>query len=304
MKKSTICLFCAAVCAVVGLAGCFNVHIDLPELRTTAAAPTQDAGYAYDTTVPVQVPQTVLPTDAPATVAVPGTPVTEAPTAAVPATEAPKTPDAMTQAELLRFFNASLNRIKSENVGFTKSKLTSVLDLQLSNSAANAVVGLVKDSLLSETAEEKTVQKGSSGNDVFSPTGKSYISNLTPEDLTSITCTKNGDRYIIKLAVKGETNPAEGSIMSRGFDYITVDDVVNIYAPKVGATVARNDIQVVFSDCTATLTVDADGTVSAYETYVKGVMNMYNASIKKVITINTDVAVTLASTTKYTGFAY
>ena len=39
-------------------------------------------------------------------------------------------------------------------------------------------------------------------------------------------------------------------------------------------------------------------------TYVKGVMNMYNASIKKGVTINTDLAVTLASTTDYTGFAY
>ena len=310
MKSKPILAVCCALCAALTLTGCFNVHIDLPQRPTSAAEPSQS--YSYETQVPstltppaesttgVPVPVTTLPpqTTAPA----PTQPVPTQP--AQPVTEAKKTPDQMSQQELLSFFNESLNRIKSQNVGFTKSKLTSILDLQLSNSAANTLVGLVKSSLLSETADTQTVAKGASGRDVFSPVGKDYVSVLTPEDLTSITCTKNGNAYIIKLAVKNETNPAEGSAMSRGFDFMTVDDVVNIYAPKVGATVSRENIRVDFSDCTATLTVTADGNVAAYTTYVKGVMNMLNASIKKVITINTDLAVTLASTTEYTGFVY
>ena len=107
---------------------------------------------------------------------------------------------------------------------------------------------------------------------------------------------------MIRLAVKGETNPTSNdSVMSRGFDFITVNDVLTTYAPKVGATVAQQDIRVVFSDCTAKLTVSADGIVSAYTTYVKGVMNLINAT---VTVITTDVAVTLASTTDYTNFVY
>lgn len=311
MKKRLIGGLCLTACAALALTGCFNVKIRLPQ-RPAGTVETQSYAYQTQPYLPVQESTTGMPvpvatTAEPPTQQTPVQPVPTQPAAPAPtqpATEAAKTPDQMNQQELLNFFNASLNRVKSQNVGFTKSKLTSILDLQLSNSAANALVGLVKGALLSETADVQTVARGQSGRDVFSPTGKDYVSNLTMADLTSISCTKNGNAYVIAVAVKNETNPAEGSAMSRGFDYITVDDVVNIYAPKVGATVARENIRVEFSDCTATLTVTADGTIASYTTYVKGVMNMLNASVKKVITINTDLAVTLASTTEYTGFTY
>ena len=310
--KKRFCVVCCLACALLMLGGCFNVHIDLPQRPTTTTDP-----YSYQTQ-----PSTTAPAySQPATTAPPYSQTSTEPSGTQPATTAqapattqqpateattaaPKTPDQMNTAELLNFFNASLNRVKTDNVGFTKHKVTAVLDLQLSNSLANTLVGLVKNSLLSENGETETVAKGQSGVNVFSPVGKPYVSNLTLNDLTSITCTREGSGYVIRLGVKGETNPAEGSIMSRGFDYMTVDDVVNIYAPKVGATVAREDISVVFSDCTAELHVNADGVISAYTTYVKGVMNMYNASVKKGVTINTDLAVTLASTTDYTGFTY
>ena len=294
---------------LLSLNACFKVHIDMPKT---------DGEWSRAATEAVPVTDYVVPT-----VPAEGPGVPDQPTAAIPeetaaqeqtlpqetaaptAAPAAKTPDKMTNEELLSFFNQSLNRIKTERVGFKKSKLTSILDLQLSNSMANTLVGFVKGALLSETADETSVAKGEDGTGVFSPSGKPYVSALTPDDLTSIKCTANGGQYVIVIAVKGETNPeADGSLMSRGFDFMTVDDVVNLYAPKVGATVSRENIEVVFSDCTATLTVDASGRVSAYKTYVKGVMNMKNATIKKVVEINTDLAITLASTTDYSGFAY
>lgn len=311
MKKKALFSVMSCLLAVALLGGCFNVHFDLPERPTSGGV-----DYSYQT----QPPQTEQPATLPPETLPPQTvpdqtqpqqtlpPVTQTvpQTNPAPQTTAPaaKTPDVMSSAELLQFFNASLNRVKSENVGFTKFKKTSILDLQLSNSLANTLVGLVKNALLTENGETDTVAKGQSGVNVFSPTGKNYVSTLTMNDITSIACTREGNNYVIRLGVKGETNPGEGSAMSRGFDYITVDDVVNIYAPKVGATVAREDISVVFSDCTAALTVSADGAISAYTTYVKGVMNMKNASVKKGITINTDLAITLASTTEYSNFGY
>ena len=291
-----------ALTLLFSLTACFHVKIDLP---TTQPA-TQPA--------PTEVPSTLPPapvTEPPATVPTEVTtlpPVTE--TTTLPdlhelPTEPKKTPDQMDQTQLLTFYNFALNGLKSNKVGFKKHKITSILDLQLSNSAANALVGLVKSSLLSETGEDTAVQKGEDAINVLSPSGKTYVSQLTAADLTSISCAKDGDNYVISVAVKSETNPTyDGSLMSRGFDFMTVDDVVNVYAPKVGATVQRENIRVDFSDCTAKLTVKADGQVVGYETYVKGVMNMMNASIKKVITINTDLAVTLASTTTYTDFVY
>ena len=324
MKSVKILSLVLAIALMVSFTACFNVKIVFPDApdttQPTQAVQPSDTTLPADTTVPAPVTDESLtdatlpsaeqtePSAQDTTVPQPSTQAPEESTAEAPeesTTQAPKTPDQMNKDELLQFFNASLNRIKTDNIGFKKSKLTSILDLQLSNSVANTLVGFVKGALLSETADETTVAKGQSGVDVFSPPGKPYVSVLEPGDLTSITCTKNGDLYVIDVAVKSETNPTwEGSAMSRGFDFMTVDDVVNIYAPKVGATVAKEDIEVVFSDCTAKLTVTADGQVQAFTTYVKGVMNMYNASIKKGLTINTDLAITLASTTDYTDFVY
>ena len=297
--------------------GCFNVKFREPErpagmtapsatdpYAAVTAAPTYTAPPATVVTVPAETTTLPFSTDSDEYVDDTTVPIPTVPTT-VPVTAAPSTPDQMTRDQLLQYFNNTLNRIKTGNVGFTKTKKTDVLDLQLSNQAANSVVGLVKNALLSSDAATETVGRGSSGVAVFSPSGKPYISALTAEDITAITCTKNGAGYIVKVAVKSETNPeANGSAMSRAFDFMTVDDVLNVYAPKVGATVARQDIKVVFSDCTAEMTVDGAGRVTAYRTYVKGVMNMLNATVKKVISINTDVAVTLASTTDYTNFDY
>lgn len=315
--KKTVALLLTLTLAV-SLTACFNVQISLPKANNTLnPAAGTDVG-AQNTQVNTTLPNATLPTQAPAVqnttqpaaTAAPVTQAAPAPesTTAAPAPEsttAAVTPDQLSTTDLLMFFNNTLNRIKSERIGFKKTKLTSILDLQLSNSAANTLVSFVKGALLSETADETTVTKGQDSTNVFSPSGKAYVSQLAFQDINSIDCLKNGDSYVISVKIRGETNPApDGSIMSRCFDFITVDDVVNIYAPKVGATVARENIQVVFSDCTATLTCTADGAIQSYKTYVKGVMNMKDASIKKVVTINTDLAITLASTTDYTNFMY
>ena len=300
-------------CVLFITAGCFNVQFPEPsppagvsDLSTSFDPSYYDAVYGSSTAAPAYstAPATSSLSTAPAVSTTAPAATTAAPSQAT-STTAPaagtKTPDAMTNAELLTYFNQTLNNVKLQNIGFTKTKKTDVLDLQLSNSLANSVVDMVKSSLLSSNSDSQTVPKGASGVDIFSPSGKHYISTLTEADLTSINCTKTDGGYVIKLAVKSETNPGEGSAMSRGFDYITVSDVMTTYAPKVKATVEENNVKVVFSDCTAELTVDANGHIQKYTTYVKGVMNLINASIT---VIKTDVAVTLASATDYTNFVY
>ena len=319
MKKSRSAAALLLIAAAVLLcAGCFNVEFREPSRPAgmTTSAPACETAVPTQPYVTAAEPATTLPAAPAETTSLPFStdsdeyvpdvtiPIPTVPTT-VPVTAAPSSPDQMTRDQLLQYFNDTLNKIKTANVGFTKTKKTEMLDLQLSNQAANSVVSFVKSALLKTDATTERVDRGASGVNVFSPTGKPYVSTLTSQDITAITCTKNGDGYIVKVAVKGETNPAaSGSAMSRAFDFITVDDVVNTYAPNVSATVAREDIKVVFSDCTAEMTVDGAGKVVAYRTYVKGVMNMMNASIKKIITVNTDVAVTLASTTDYTNFDY
>ena len=326
MKHKQIAALILLAALAVSLCACFDVRVEQPGASSTAGYSSY-TGYdpnaltigtdpfipVTDATLPsasaAQTTSATMPSaTATVTVTAPSVPsvtASAATSADAGTTAAVKTPDQMNASELLSYFNETLNRVKTDKVGFKKSKLTSILDLQLSNAAANTLVGFVKGALLSDTADETMVNRGEDGTNVFSPTGKPYVSTLTDADVTSVTCAKSANNYIITVAVKSETNPAaNGSAMSRGFDFMTVDDVVNIYAPKVGATVARQDIQVVFSDCTATLTVGEDGKIESYKTYVKGVMNMYNATVKKVVTINTDLAITLASTTDYTNFSY
>ncbi|MBQ6066964.1 MAG: hypothetical protein IJK89_09080 [Clostridia bacterium] len=262
------------------LGGCFTIDVKIPmENGATAAVQETQA-------VPVQETQAAAPDTQPA--------------AAAPQAGGDLT--AMSQAEQLAYFNDALNRIKANNVGFKKSKLTATEDITLSNSLANSLVGIVKGALLSETAAETTVNKGENSNAVMSPYNVPYVSQLTMDDITGIEAVPDNGGYVITVRVKGETNPEPtGSICSRIFEFMTVDDVETTYAPKVGAEVAREDIEVVFNDCFAKATIDADGNVTGYETFVKGTMNLRNAKIK---VITTDVSVVLASTTTYTDFKY
>lgn len=330
MKKLLSFVLVAAV--AVSFTACFNVNIDTPDIFSSvspidaepsgAAEPT--AYYSAEPTdfsepavseEPASVTEAVRQTEATefhddydlpeySTAGIIVTDNAEESSAEESSAAAEKSPVEMSDEELLRYFNKTLNAVKTDKTGFKKSKLTSVLDLQLSNSAANSIVSIVKSALLSDTAEETTVNRGESSDDVMSPSGRSFVSDLTGEDISYIKIGKSGEDYVITVGVKDLVNPDMSSAYGKIFDFVTVDDVINIYAPKVGATVAREDIEVVFSDCYAEATVSPDGRVTGYKTYVKGIMNLNNATVKKVITINTDVAVTLGSTTEYTNFVY
>ena len=286
MRKTRL-IAAALVLALLpaALGGCFTVDIKVApgEGRTaqTAAVPATD------------VPATVLPA-----------PVTQTPEPETePQREAPKgDPTAMSPSDRLLYFNAAVNRIKSGKIGFKKSKLTATQDITLSNSLANSVVSLVKGALLSENAAETDVAKGDNSDAVMSPYNVPYVSRLTDADVDSIEAeTKNGG-YVITVRVKGETNPeSAGSVCSRIFEFLTVDDVVNTYAPRVSAEVARENVEVVYDGCYAKATVDPSGALLEYETYVKATMILKNAKIR---IITTDVTAVLASTTKYTDFRY
>lgn len=323
MKKQIKCAVAAALCAAITttLAGCFTITVELPTANGGADGGDALRDYVQtpDDTVPEQSADNVLQPTSPdvtaASESVENTaaqPQTEAPaaTAAPAASEAPtaapaaKTPDALSGQELLTYFNGAVNAVKTQKAGFKKSKLTTIKDLQLSNSLANTLVGFVKGALLSETEDVTEVAKGQSSDNVLSPSGKSYASALTVNDIKNISAQKSGAGYVITVNLKDETNPTASGQFSRCMDYITVDDVEKVYAPKVGATVLRDDISVKLTNSYAKLTVDANGRVTAYETLVNGVLSMKNASIKKGVTIKTDLDITLSSTTKYTDFVF
>ncbi len=267
-----------------------TVETTLPTVETTTLLPIVET-----TTLPPAVEITTQP---------PVVETTQPPVVETTTQPAQKTPDTMTKQELLDFFNSSVNALKTNKVGFTRSKLTTMQDLVLSNSLANSLVGLVKGMLFSDETEYATAVKGQSNNDLLPPSGQAFASALTLNDIKNISVQKNGNSYVITVVGVDCVNPTQASPCAKVFDYLTVDDVMNTYVPKVGATVAREDVGVSFKNSSAVLTVSADGVVSAYETLTYNYLTMKNASIKKGVTISTDLDVTLYTVTKFYDFQY
>lgn len=262
----------------------YNVSNGTTALADPSAQPSQSA--------PVQT--ATQPTEQPS--AQPATqpssePATQQPNGAVSLT---------TDQEKLDFFNKAVNAVKSEKAGFTKSKKTVGTDMKLSNPLVNAVAGALKDSLLPNDTVVTNVAKGESSNDILSPPGKDYASALTLADCESITCEQNGDNYIITVRIADATNPdAENSAYARIFEFITVDDIMNTYAPDMNATVARENVFFDFSGCYAKATIHANGTLVNYETYVNGTMRLTEGKVRG---FTTDLNIVLSSTTTYTDF--
>ncbi len=299
--KKIISLFLALV-LVFSFSSCMKVNITFPETDIGVNAVPETTTKAEEV---VTLPE--LTTTAPVeTTAVPEE-TTVSQQTSVETTAAPvvKTPLEMTKEELLDWFNLSLNNVKEGMPGFNRAKQSTVADIVLSNQLANTLVGFVKGMLLSEEVEEATAAKGQSCVEIMSPTGERYVSQLSISDIKDISVMAQGTSYVVTVTLPDAKNPTKDeSAYAKIFNFITVDDVVNTYAPKVGATVDRNNIQVNYSGCTAKATISPDGKVEAYNTYVTCVVELKDASIKKGVTINTDVEFTLVTTIDYTNFSY
>lgn len=299
--KKTFAVICAFVLSAFAFTSCMKVNITLPDSNLVLTPETTKAQEviitlpSVETTVAAASEETTVLQEV-------TTSVTEETTASQ---EVIKTPLEMSDEELLEWFNTNLNNVKESMPGFEKAKLTTVSDIVLSNQAANTLVGFVKSALLSEETETTTAVKGNSCVEIMSPDGERYASNLSVSDIKDITATVSGTSYVVTVTLPDAVNPTRDTgAYAKIFNIITVDDVVNTYAPKVGATVERKNIQVNYSGCYAKATFSPNGKVEKYETYVTCVVSLLDASVKKVVTINTDVDITLVSTTDYTNFSY
>ena len=125
MKKKRCIPVALLLALLLSLSACYSLQIDIPvpvgglpagETNAAAPAPTQPSESAY-------IPMSTAPapsTSAPA-VTQPSTASSTVPSPLVTEPTNAKNPAEMQGAELLQFFNDSLNRIKTLNVGFTKS---------------------------------------------------------------------------------------------------------------------------------------------------------------------------------------
>ena len=319
MKKlSAAAIFTLLICFI--LEGCINIDSQIPEVATdiegNVVTKADANGYQVDYyNVNNGVTELVPP---PADNAAESTiPAAQQPVAQESATQAPATtlPAAVenttavpagvsltTDEEKLNFFNTAVNKVKSQNAGFTKAKKTIGTDMELSNALVNAVAGALKDSLLPNDTVTTTVAGGESSVDIMSPPGQTYASALTLADCQSIVCEQNGENYVITISLADQTYPdATDSSYAKIFEFITVDDIMNTYAPDMNATVERENVFFDFSGCYAKATITPDGVLVNYETFVNGTMRLTNGKIRG---FTTDLNIVLSSTTTYTDFQW
>ncbi len=293
--------------------GCVNINSSIPAVATDPdghVVTKADPGNGYQvnyynlnngTTTVAQDPGQTTVQPAPQTTEQTATAAPSVDNTTQTTAEATQTAFA-TDQEKLDFFNASLNKIKAQNAGFTKSKKTVGTDMELSNPLVNAVASALKDSLLPNDTTVTTVNKGESSVDIMYPPGKDYVSALTLADCSSIVCEQSGSDYIITVSLADATNPdATNSAYAKIFEFITVDDIMDTYAPNMNATVERENVFFDFSGCYAKATISADGTPIAYETFVNGTMRLTEGKIKG---FTTDLNIVLSSTTTFTDFVW
>lgn len=283
-----VCLLCVSIIGMVGVAGGMN---------TPQVQPQQDQVQQVQTTLPQVQTQTQPNT--------PNTPVQNEQTTVPQADTNTDTPAApQTDEQWLSFFNDAVNKLKSEAPAMTKSKQTKTADIKLSNPLGDAYISAAKDKYLSDEVVETPIAKGdkASAQANISPDGASYVSMLTMADIKSITHTTDGNgNYVINIAMNDVSNPDKQSSYGKIFQFMLVDDVMNTYAPDMGATVDRSNVELKYSGCSATATISPDGKVVSYETTVNANMILREAKVK---IINTDLDATLYSITKYYNIAW
>ncbi|MBQ8210019.1 MAG: hypothetical protein IJZ35_05505 [Clostridia bacterium] len=209
-----------------------------------------------------------------------------------------------TDAEWLTFFSTAVNKLKTDGPSFSKAKRTQTADIQLSNPLAQAYVSTAKDKYLSDETVVTDVAKGdkSTATAVVSPDGSAFVSNLSMSDIKSITHTVNADgNYEITINMPEATNPDTSSSYAKIFEFMLVDDVMDTYAPNMGATVDRENVYLEYSGCYAKAVITPEGKVVSYETKVNANMILKSA---KISVVTTDLDVTLYSDTSYTNIVW
>ncbi|MBQ7579788.1 MAG: hypothetical protein IJU39_00600 [Clostridia bacterium] len=120
--------------------------------------------------------------------------------------------------DIINYCNAALNKIKSSKAGFSKHYVMTV------KGDVSGLPGWLVN--LAKTDETTTVKKGESSNDAYPAAGYSWASKLTESDVKQATLQKSGSKYIIKLTIVEENNPAKGnSHFGRCMSVLDAEDV-------------------------------------------------------------------------------
>lgn len=192
---------------------------------------------ADEDTPVVNVPetsQTTTPSTTPSTAST--TAPTTAPTVAPSengnedATTAPsENKGAMTTAEIVKLYNDSANKVKTN-----ATKVVKNYEDREFNTETLVVPGVLKglvNTIVPKFMGDDTEPIEYVGTDAikenFIVPGQDYVSAITEADVVEATCTDNGTEYEIMIKVKDETNPVPGKGVGAAFDVIETGDITS-----------------------------------------------------------------------------
>lgn len=196
----------------------------------TGTKPSEDAPVAETSESGSAAPQSTAPSTEPSTA--PTEKPSEAPSEnkSEEATTAPaENKGEMTTAEILKLYNDSANKVKTN-----ATKVVKNYEDREFNTETLVVPGVLKgmvSTIVPKFMGDDTEPIEYVGTDAikenFIVPGQDYVSVLTEADVVEATCTDNGTEYEIMIKVKDETNPVPGKGVGAAFDVIETGDITS-----------------------------------------------------------------------------
>lgn len=311
----------ALICAL--FAGCKNADetggtdvsetgtpVDSQAITTSASAvevsvdPTGVTGALTDTTgTGISTQSGTDTTTAVAGVTTGGTAVNGT-TAATTTKAAVKKPS--TTAEIVAYFNAAANKVKTDKPGYTFRDRTIIDDKNVTSSSgaidnvAGPIIGLFAST--TKWADSSTA-KGANHNQ-FPVSGQAWASKLTVADIKDISITDGGKVYKIRIVLKDENLSAPpanvaSTMHGRIMNIWTKPDIdEGLNKAKAFATIDKFSPQ--YSGSYVNCTIDkGTGNLQTITYYSSAIVKMH---ISKILLIksNVDVSIPIAQESQYT----
>lgn len=194
-------------------------------------APQQQAVNTQQTPAPQQQPQQSSPTPQ-APVQTPDTDDKAEDTPSAPTEDKEETPapsGEMSTAEIVKLFNESANKVKTDATKVVKNYEDREVqeDKLVVPSALKSLAPTLMDKFMKDDTDpiEYATKEDIAAN--YMVPNQTYVSQLTEADVAEATCVDNGTEYEITIKLKDETNPSAGKGVGSVFDVIEASEITD-----------------------------------------------------------------------------